>query len=77
MRALIDYICSSHREREPDGPLITLVGTHWAYCAGGGHADHEWMRIVPSRAVEDAPALVQELASSMQNDAEADMHLRP
>lgn len=49
MTALIELICSAHRDPDPVGPLITRVDDMWAYCEGHGRGGHDWSRIQPTR----------------------------
>ena len=48
MTAFIERICDAHRDRDRDGPLLTLVEGAWAYCAGHGDERHEWRIIEPA-----------------------------
>ena len=45
--ALIERICDTHPDRDPEGPLVTVVDERWAYCAGHGAAPHEWRAVGP------------------------------
>jgi hypothetical protein len=47
--ALIARICEAHRERDPAGPLVTVVDGAWAYCAGHRETEHEWRVIEPTQ----------------------------
>jgi hypothetical protein len=49
MTALIELVCRAHVHFDEVGPLIALVESRWAYCAGRATADHEWIRIAPTR----------------------------
>ena len=52
MAAMIGLVCAAHLEPGSDGPLVTTVDSLWAYCLGGGHAEHDW-RHVEAIALED------------------------
>jgi hypothetical protein len=43
----IERVCDAHRDRDPSGPLVTVMDSVWAYCAGHRDADHEWRTIEP------------------------------
>jgi hypothetical protein len=45
--ALIERVCDAHRDRDPEGPLVTTVDGVWAFCAGFGASDHNWRVIEP------------------------------
>jgi hypothetical protein len=45
--ALIERVCDAHRDRDPQGPLVTTIEGVWAYCAGFGAADHDWRVVEP------------------------------
>jgi hypothetical protein len=45
---LIERICDAHRDRDPEGPLVTMVEGAWAYCAGHSSTEHEWRVIEPT-----------------------------
>jgi len=45
--AMIERVCDAHRDRDPDGPLVTTVEDVWAFCAGHGASDHNWRAIEP------------------------------
>jgi hypothetical protein len=47
MSDLIDLICAAHLERS-NGPLVTAVEGHWAFCAGGATEGHDWRQIEPT-----------------------------
>jgi hypothetical protein len=47
--ALIARICDAHRDRDPEGPLVTVVDGAWAYCAGHRESAHEWRVIEPTQ----------------------------
>jgi hypothetical protein len=49
MTTLIEFVCREHTERDPLGPLITLVDGVWADCEGRATGDHRWLRIEPTR----------------------------
>jgi hypothetical protein len=49
MTALIERVCRAHLDLDDVGPLIVFVEGRWAYCAGRATADHEWIRIAPTR----------------------------
>jgi hypothetical protein len=55
--ALIQRVCGTHPERDPEGPLVTVTDGVWAYCAGRGDAPHEWRAIEPMtrQHLESAP----------------------
>ena len=44
---LIERICDVHTERDPEGPLVTVVDGVWAYCAGHGEGGHQWRAAGP------------------------------
>jgi hypothetical protein len=46
--AFIERICEAHRERDPEGPLVTMLDGAWAYCAGHQQAEHDWRVIEPT-----------------------------
>ena len=50
MSALVEYVCDAAHldEKQGDGPLTTMVGREWAYCAWGGFTGHDWKRIEPT-----------------------------
>ena len=55
--ALIERVCDAHPDRDPDGPLVTVIDGVWAYCAGHAEASHEWRVTEPvARHVLDTPA---------------------
>ena len=56
--AFIERICEAHPERDPEGPLVTILDNVWAYCAGHAERDHEWRVIEPTlrRTVEEQAA---------------------
>jgi len=45
--ALIERVCDAHRDRDPQGPLVTTVDGVWAFCAGFGASDHSWRVVEP------------------------------
>lgn len=45
---LIERICDGHPDRDPEGPLVTMVEGAWAYCAGHADGEHEWRVIEPT-----------------------------
>jgi hypothetical protein len=53
--ALIERLCRAHRDRDPDGPLVTMVDGVWAYCIAHAGSDHDWQVIDPTtrRALEE------------------------
>ncbi len=53
--AFIERICEAHRDRDTEGPLVTIVDGVWAYCAGNGDSEHDWRVTPPTlrRAVEE------------------------
>jgi hypothetical protein len=53
--ALIERICDAHRDRDPEGPLVTRLDAVWAFCAGHRASEHEWRVIEPTprQVVED------------------------
>ena len=56
---LIERICVAHRDRDPEGPLVTMVEGAWAYCAGHADAGHDWRVIEPT----PRPTVEEEFAS--------------
>ena len=52
--ALIERVCDAHRDRDPEGPLVTTVEGVWAFCAGFGASGHNWREIdpVPRQSLE-------------------------
>ena len=45
MAAMIGVVCAAHLEPRPEGPVVTTVDGVWAYCLGGGQAEHDWRRV--------------------------------
>ena len=55
--ALIERICDAHPDRDPEGPLVTVVDGVWAFCAGHADSGHQWRATDPvARHVLDTPA---------------------
>jgi hypothetical protein len=46
--ALIERVCVAHPDRDPDGPLVTVINGVWGYCAARRDSDHEWRTIEPT-----------------------------
>jgi hypothetical protein len=65
LSALVEYVCSAHSHADEMGPLITIRDGGWAFCAGHGEDQHDWVRIEPTRRefVGDA-SQVQKLQAS-------------
>ena len=41
----IRFVCERHTERDPIGPLVTIVDGSWALCVGHLFDGHDWRQI--------------------------------
>jgi hypothetical protein len=45
----IRFVCKRHTERDPVGPLVTIIDGAWALCVGHALSGHDWAEIEPTQ----------------------------
>ena len=55
----IRFVCKRHTERDPIGPLVTIVQGGWALCVSHVFEGHDWQQIEPTRREQLPGPLLQ------------------